>query len=115
MSETGEVYEKAIKATTEEEATSFFRRLVERSMRAGKTREEAVAIVKENLGYFAAAYGNDARERVERLYKCEHPVFGPIAEMGPPTPEEAFECGTRWATGKQPKNLLAQIRKEKAH
>ncbi len=111
MSKMGEVYEKAMEVTTEEEARSYFRRLIERTMQHGKTRGEATSIVRENLGYFAGYYGVKVRERVERLYNVEHPIFGAIAEMGVPTAEESFELGKRWATNA--KTTLAALRAEK--
>lgn len=57
----------------------------------------AVQIAKVNLGYYAGYYSNETRERVERLFRCSHPVFGSIAAKGPPTSEEAFEVGKQKA------------------
>lgn len=31
--------------------------------------------------------------RVERLFRCAHPFFGPIAVNGPPTTEQALLSG----------------------
>ncbi len=33
------------------------------------------------------------RARVEQLFRCAHPFFGPIAVNGPPTPETALSIG----------------------
>lgn len=63
-----------------------------------KTAEQ---VAKDNLGYWAGYFGNEARERIERLFNCEHPVFGRIAENGPPTPEEALQCGQQRKTLKE--------------
>jgi hypothetical protein len=57
------------------------------------TREQAVKIERENLAYYAGLCSNETRERVERLFKCAHPVFGSIAINGPPAPEEAESMG----------------------
>lgn len=57
----------------------------------------AAQIAATNLGYFAGYYDNETRERVERLFKCSHPIFGSIAKVGAPTAEEAFEAGKRMA------------------
>lgn len=56
----------------------------------------ATQIAAHNLGYFAGYYDNETRERVERLFKCSHPIFGSIAVKGAaPTAKEAFEAGKR--------------------
>lgn len=55
--------------------------------------DNAEQIAKSNIGYFAGYYDNKVRERVEELYSCSHPVFGPIKERGAPGPEMAFEMG----------------------
>lgn len=39
-------------------------------------RMTAQQIAKNNLGYFAGYYDRETRERVERLFNCQHPVFG---------------------------------------
>jgi hypothetical protein len=52
------------------------------------------------LGYFAGYYDHATRERVERLYRCAHPVFG-SASAGPPTAESAILSGVVAATGLQ--------------
>jgi hypothetical protein len=77
-----------------EEAKKIFDELVQLSMSDyGKTHEEAEASIKEHLGYMAGYYSHETRERVERLFDCEHPFFGKISVKGPPTPEEAFRMG----------------------
>jgi hypothetical protein len=68
----------------------------------GKSAEE---IALDNLGYYAGYYDNETRERVERLFKCQHPVFGSIAENGAPTAEEAFAAGMR--LGRQHQKMQA--------
>lgn len=50
-------------------------------------------ICKVNLGYYGGYYSNETRERVEKLFLCEHPVFGSIKNNGVPTSEEAFNLG----------------------
>ena len=86
-------YDPAISIQSQAEADEYFEMLVVHSMGAGKSREEAEGIERYNLGYWAGYYDNETRERVERLFKCAHPLFGAIAEKGPPTPEEAFQLG----------------------
>jgi hypothetical protein len=75
-------------------ADALFEALVHECMEvAGSTREDAERIQRSNIGYFAAYYGNETRERVERLYRCEHPQLGAIAKTGPLSPREVFEIG----------------------
>jgi len=91
----GDKYGPAIMMVDQAEADAYFERLVEHNMLWGNTREEAEKIERENLGYFAGYWDNKTREQVERLFRCKHPVFGSIAENGPPTPKEAFEAGVK--------------------
>jgi len=64
--------------------------------RQGKVAEEpAINIAKSNIGYWAGYYGDDTRRRVERVFECEHPVFGSIIKKGSPTAKEAFELGMK--------------------
>jgi hypothetical protein len=69
----------------------------------------ALEIVKINLGYFAGYYDNETRKRVERLFNCEHPVFGSIEKNGPPTMEEAFKKGKEHCNQTTMKTLLTII------
>lgn len=83
----------------EAEALEYFEALVARHLRCTpKSREEAEQIERSNLAYFAGYYDSDTRARVERLFNCAHPVFGAIAEKGPPSPEEAFGLGYELAS-----------------
>lgn len=95
----GDKYGPAMKITDQEEADEYFKACVEHSMRLGSTREEAEKTERVNLGYYAGYYEHEVRLRVERLFRCAHPVFGK-AELGVPTPEEAFQMGQDWAEGK---------------
>ena len=90
----GQKYDPAMKITEQAEADVYFERCVEHTMRMRPCeRAEAESIERQNLGYYAGYYDNATRERVERLYRCRHPIFGAIAVEGPPTPDEAFEAG----------------------
>jgi len=90
----GKKYEPAMEITDPQEASEYFEACVVHTMGFDKTREEAEKIERINLGYFAGYYDHETRLRVERLFNCEHPVFGK-AKDGVPTPEEAFEMGKR--------------------
>lgn len=92
----GDKYRPAMAIQTQEEADRYFEECVAHAMAHGYSREEAEKIERVNLAYFAGYYDNETRERVERLFRCAHPVFGSIAENGAPTPEEAFNMGVTW-------------------
>lgn len=89
----GDKYGPAMEMQTEAEAAEYFERCVAHTMSFGKSRVEAENIERQNLGYYAGYYSNETRERVERLFKCAHPVFGSIAEEGPPSPTRALMAG----------------------
>lgn len=91
---TGAKYDPAMVIANQAAADAYFERCVEHQMRAGGVdRERAVEIEKANLGYWAGYYDNETRARVERLFKCAHPVFGAIAERGAPSPEDCVAAG----------------------
>lgn len=79
--------------TDQATADAYFEECVRHTMRHGPSREEAESIERQNLGYFAGYYDQETRERVERLFKCAHPVFGAITTNGAPTPREALAAG----------------------
>lgn len=90
----GDKYSPAMEIMDQEAADKHFDELVRHNLSFGMTTiEEAQRIERSNLGYFAGYYDHETRARVERLFKCEHPVFGSIAENGPPTTEEALLAG----------------------
>jgi hypothetical protein len=60
------------------------------------TREEAERNCRSNLGYYAGYYDAETMARVQRLFKCVHPVFGKVeSEEDLPSPEEAFAMGQK--------------------
>lgn len=89
----GDKYGPAMEITDQAKADEYFEALVEHTMTYSKSRKEAEEIEKSNLGYYAGYCSDETRQRVERLFKCSHPVFGSIAQNGPPTPEQAFNAG----------------------
>ncbi len=94
----GEKYGPAMEITDQAIADLYFEELVAHSMSfRGTTRTQAEIIERANLGYWAGYYNDETRRRVERLFRCEHPVFGKIAEKGPPSFEQAFKAGKRLA------------------
>lgn len=87
----GELYDPAMTITDQATADAYFQQLVARHV--DRTRQQAERIERHNLAYYAGYCSHEIRERVERLFFCKHPVFGSIAENGPPTAEEAFAAG----------------------
>lgn len=94
----GELLGPAMEITDQTKADQYFKALVDRCMELDedrKPREEIERIQRINLGYYAGYYSHETRERVERLFRCAHPIFGSIADNGAPTPKQAFELGKR--------------------
>jgi len=89
----GDKYGPAMDITDQAEADAYFARCVEHTMSFGITREEAESIERQSLGYYAGYCSNKTRARVERLFRCSHPIFGAIGKVGAPTPEEAVQAG----------------------
>jgi hypothetical protein len=93
----GEKYGPAMEIQDQVSADAYFERLVQHGMRFHATREKAEEVERANLGYFAGYYSEDTRSRVERLFRCAHPIFGSIADHGAPTMEEALGKGQEMA------------------
>lgn len=91
----GETLGPAMNIETQEEANQYVEAMLDWYERQHKIgRAEGLAMLKSNLGYYAGYYSHETRLRVERLFRCAHPIFG-AAEKGEPTPEEAFELGKK--------------------
>lgn len=90
----GEKYGPAMEIQTKEKAKKYFELCVVHTLDVNKklSREEAINIEKSNLGYYAGYYDSETRIRVEKLFGCQHPIFGPISQ-GEPTPKEAVDAG----------------------
>lgn len=87
-------YSEAMSIRSQKKADIFWEELIAYSMKnSTKPREEIERIQRANLGYVAGYYDHKVRERVERLFRCAHPVFGKIKENGPPSQKEAFKRG----------------------
>lgn len=86
-----EKYGPAMEITEQSEADACFERLVEHSMWHGYGRDEAERLERENLGYYAGYYSQQTRERVERLFSAQHPIFGSAVKVH--TPDELFLKG----------------------
>lgn len=76
----GEAYGPAMAITEQAAADEYFAALVSRAMHTqGINREPAESQTRQNLGYYAGYYDHATRERVERLFRCSHPVFGAVS------------------------------------
>lgn len=94
----GESLKPAMKITDQKDADQYLKELVAHGQKFldKEPRDDnmtAEDIAKQNLAYFAGYYDDETRERVERLFKCKHPIFGSIKKDGSPTPKEAFNKG----------------------
>ena len=90
----GETLGPAMDITDQAEADDYLEQLIAHYVETSeepRTRDEAQAIVLENLGYYAGHYSDETQKRVNRLFKTEHPIFGKVR----PTAEEAFEAGKK--------------------
>ena len=89
----GELYDPAMKVKTQEEANECLKSIVYHTMIIStpkiKTRQETIDMVKQNIGYWAGYFDEETQDRVYKLYKTQHPVFGLIR----PTAEQAFQKG----------------------
>lgn len=94
----GECLEPAMKITEQGDADQYLKQYIafiqiSLDKEPRKDAMTAEQIAKINLGYWAGYYDNETRERVEKLFKCVHPISGSIKDNGAPTPKEAFESG----------------------
>lgn len=87
---TGQLYKPAMEIKTQAEADEYLEGLIDWAVTChGQSREEAERIQKQNLGYWAGYYNAETMERVNKLFRTSHPVFG--KEW--PTPTQAFRMG----------------------
>ncbi len=93
----GDKYGPAMEMTEQAEASDYFESCVQHSISHGHTREKAEQIERANLGYYAGYYDSETRVRVEKLFRCSHPVFGAIAVEGQPSAEFALGEGMAMA------------------
>lgn len=92
----GEALDPAMKITEQNDADQYLKAYIDFTANhfeeaTGKHTPEEVC--KINLGYYAGYYSEETRERVERLFKCSHPVFGSIKANRSPTAEKALTMG----------------------
>jgi hypothetical protein len=100
----GETLGPAMKITEQEDAdqylkayTAHIQTIMDRETEPNPNPAEQVA--KTNLGYYSGYYDNETMIRVQRLFRCSHPIFGSASE-GVPSAEEAFAMGVKAGEGK---------------
>lgn len=94
----GERYAPALRAMGQVEADRCFGDLVAALLAGGEvSRHHAEMVVRRNLGYYAGYFSSETFERLLRLYRTRHPVFGvrlpelPGAGGGPRSPRLAVD------------------------
>jgi len=101
----GQAYDPAIQLAKDDPAAAaeWFAALVEHHVRLSPkwdsgphTIEEATAMEKSNIGYFAGYYGEAERRKVAEVYGAIHPVFG---NNFAPTAVEALAAGAAMVKG----------------
>ena len=92
---TGELLKPAMKIKDQKEADLYKEAYINYVLDRNEdmTRAKAEGIVNHNIGYWTGYYGDDVRERVEKLFKTEHPLFGKFSENGSPSFKEALNLG----------------------
>lgn len=76
-----QAYEPAMSITRQADADQYFAALVAYGVRRyGESRAAVERIERENLAYYAGYFDRETRLRVERLFRCAHPVFGEARE-----------------------------------
>jgi hypothetical protein len=86
-----------MKVTDQAEADAMLARFVQSLIDEGcpgsHDGDHMRAIARNWIAHYAGYCSDETRERVERLYQCEHPFLGAIAKTGPVDPMEAFRMG----------------------
>jgi hypothetical protein len=95
MATIGDFMKQLEQVTTPEQAVAFVdseaKRLCEEEERTDYANVRG--IVLSNIGYFSGYYEPKRMAEIQQLFNTSHPIFGRYA----PTPDEAFEAGTKVA------------------
>ena len=90
----GEKYGPAMGIADAAEARRYLEACVDHAVRQGAPdHAEAERVERVNLAYFAGYHGAETRARVERLFACAHPAFGPVSDRGQPGAAHAYAAG----------------------
>lgn len=87
----GDKYNPLMRVTEQDDADMMFERCVKHTMRCNidLTRDQAEAIDRSNIGYWTGYFDSETAQRVNRLFKTQHPILGGQIR----TPEEIFNLG----------------------
>ena len=89
-----DAYDEAMNIQTPEGAAIVLDKLVARCVaNSDLSPDEAIVVERANIGYWGGFRDNETRERIERLFQCQHPHLGAIAETGPLTFQQCLEIG----------------------
>lgn len=93
-----EALDPAMKITDQEDADNYFEYYINYLGRACPDipMKETIERARLNLGYYAGYYDIETRNRIEKLFKCQHPIFGSIEKNGAPTSQEALKLGIEY-------------------
>ncbi len=103
----------AMGCDTQSQADELMAKLVA-AMRAAcpdMSEETADHEARERIGYRAGHCSHAVRDRVERLFKTAHPIFGAIRYNGAPTIEQAARLGIEY--GKASRDVSTHNSKHK--
>ena len=68
----GEIYRYAMRIKSQAQADRFFNLLLLRHLKLFRqTRDEAISIIKSNLGYYAGYYDEKTMRGINKLFKKE--------------------------------------------
>lgn len=81
--------------TTQEQADDMVAALVADLMvqQPGLSLDKAKTNVRGSIAYFTGYMSDEQRARVERFFRCAHPIFGAIAANTPPSNAQSYSMG----------------------
>lgn len=87
----------AMQITEQADADQYKEAMIQFGMKQDPTvsREQAESVCNQNIGYYSGYYSHEVQERVERLFKCVHPIFGSCLKKG--SRDDAFIKGVRFS------------------
>lgn len=89
---------EAMACTTQSEADAVLARIIDEvcDMNPRMSTDAADYAARQRIGYYAGNVNPVARERVERLFRTAHPIYGAIRYNGPPTPRQKYQLGIEY-------------------
>lgn len=88
-------YERAMQITDQAEADAYTEACISHVVATapGFTREFAGEAFREILGTWTAFHDNETAVRVQKLFRCKHPIFGEAVPGRPICPGKALATG----------------------